>query len=326
MSHGVDPSGGLTRMENRIITACGKQLKKAVFGLGKLCPVSPKNLSEGLHVCRTLHMHGICSTLGKFSKGGDDPAPIVSEYQLASDALKGVTDRDYFYLSLKPPALDFDIRHGAAIASVALQNGHGVHFDSHKHIQADPTIRLIEQVMDQNVPSKAANGRWNFSVTLPSRWRRSLEDAQWAINKGVRVRLVKGEFKAAYSSEEMDPGKGFLQLIDRLAGRVPEIAVASHDYKLAGEAIARCKNSGTRVQLELLFGMPSGRMLSLSSEMGVPVRFYVPYGDTLLVYGIRYFLENPRKFLGRNLLESVAGYKSKLGRIIASLQAGTGCM
>ncbi len=312
-------------MENRIITACGNQLKKAVFGMGKLCPVSPKNLAEGLHVCRTLHMHGISSTLGKFSKSGDDPTPIVNEYQQASDSLKGVSDRDYFYLSLKPPALDFDIRHGAAIAAVALQNGHGVHFDSHKHIQADPTFRLIEQVMDHKVPTTEANAGWKFSVTLPSRWRRSLQDAEWAISRGVRVRLVKGEFNAN-SSEELDPGKGFLQLIDLLAGRVPEIAVATHDYVLAGEAMARCRNSGTSVQLELLFGMPSGRMLSLSNEMGVPVRFYVPYGDTLLVYGIRYFLENPRKFLGSNLWESVAGYKSKLGRIIAASQLNTGCL
>lgn len=311
-------------MEMRIIPACEQQLKRAVYALGKLCPVSPKNLSEGVQVCRELHLHGVSTTLGKFSKAGDDPARIVREYQMASDALKDAPDRNYFYLSLKPPALDFDTGYGSAIASAALQNGHGVHFDSHKHIQADPTIRFVEQVMAQNVPAKDGSGRWSFSVTLPSRWRRSMEDAQWAIRNGFRVRLVKGGFKASNPSDETGPVKGFLELVDRLAGRVPEIAVASHDYELAGEAMARCKNTGTTVQLELLFGMPTGRMVSLSREMEVPVRFYVPYGDTLLVNGIRYFLENPRKLLETNMLEAVAGCKSKLARIIASLQAGVG--
>jgi proline dehydrogenase len=268
-------------------------------------------------------MHGISSTLGKFSKAGDDPAQIVNEYQLACDALKGASDRDYFYLSLKPPALDFDIGHGAAIASAALQNGHGVHFDSHKHIQADPTINLVEQVMSQNVQAENRNGKWSFSVTLPSRWKRSVADAEWAAKKGVRVRLVKGEFRAADSSEEADPGKGFLELIDRLAGRVPEIAVASHDRRLAAEAIARCRNAGCPVQLELLFGMPVGRMIALAREMHVPVRFYVPYGDTLTVYGIRYFLKNPFKLLRTDFTEVLAGYTSKLARIVKAMQADT---
>jgi proline dehydrogenase len=307
-------------MEMQIIPFSEKQLKRAVYGLGKLCAVSPKNLSEGLHVCRTLHMHGISSTLGKFSKAADDPDRIVSDYQLASDALMDASDRDYFYLSLKPPALDFDTNRGAAIVSVALQNGHGIHFDSHKHAQADPTIRLIEQVMAQNAPAKDTNGTWSFSVTLPSRWKRSTVDARWAIKKGSRVRLVKGEFKADNSYDEIDPGTGFLALVDQLAGSIPELAVATHDYALAREAIARCKLTGTLVQLELLFGMPVGDMMTLSSEMDVPVRFYVPYGDTLLINGIRFFLNNPRKLLMPDIRQVITGYNAKLGKIIASFE------
>jgi hypothetical protein len=71
--------------------------------------------------------------------------------------------------------------------------------------------------------------------------------------------------------------------------------------------------------LELLFGMPMGKMISLSREMGVPVRFYVPYGDTLLIYGIRRFLANPHKLLRPDFLEVVSGHKSKLARIVRSL-------
>ncbi len=306
-------------MESQIIPACKKRLKRVVYGLEKLCPVSPKNLSEGLHVCSTLHVRGIPSTLGKFSKAGDDPAEIISEYQLASNVLKSCSAEDRFYLSVKPTALNFDRENGFSIATVALQNGHGIHFDSREHAQTDPTIRLLENIMDQYVPANDTNGRWRFGMTLPSRWKRSMADAQWAAKKGVRVRLCKGEFKASGSSDEIDPGKGFLELVDRLAGNVAEIALASHDYALVREAIARCKNSGSSVQLELLFGLPVGRMIALSREMEVPVRFYVPYGDALLIYGIRFFLRNPRRLLRPGFLEMFVGFKSKLDKVILGI-------
>jgi proline dehydrogenase len=295
------------------------QLKRIVYGLGALCPVSPKNLPEGLDVCRVLHGHGIPSTLGKFSKDGDDPAQIVHEYRMASEALKSTSAGDRFYLSLKPPALGFDVEHATAIVATALQNGHGVHFDSHDHHLTDPTIRLLEQVMDQNGWPNDMAGRWRFGLTLPARWKRSVADAGWVAEKGVRARLTKGEFKSIGSSDERDPLKGFLALVDRLAGNVPEIAVATHDYALAREAIGRCKRARSSVQLELLFGMPTGEMIALSREMEVPVRFYVPYGDTLLIYGIRRFLANPHKLLRPDFLDVVSGHKTKLARIVSSL-------
>ena len=303
-------------MESHIIPACTNQLKKVVYGLEKLCPISPKNLSEGLHVCRTLQMRGIPSTLGKFSKLGDDIDEIISEYQLASNTIESCSAADHFYLSLKPSVLNFNRENVLAIATVALQKGHGVHFDSREHAQAEPTIRLLQHIMDQNIPAPDTTCTWKFSIAMPTRWKRSIADAQWAAKNGVRVRLVKGEFKAPSSAEEMDPAMGFLELVDRLAGNVPEIALASHDYALVREAITRCKKTATAVQLELIFGLPVGRLLALAVEMGVPVRFYVPYGDALLIYGIRYFLRNPQKLLRPGFLEMFASFKSKLNRAI----------
>ena len=292
-----------------------EQLKPVIYGLGKFYRISPKNLSEGVEVCRVLHNRSIPTTLGKFSKAGDDPVEIVREYQLASDAFKSISAETRFYLSLKPPALNFNLELAAAVVDTALENGHGVHFDSHDHRLTDPTIRLLEQVMDRNPSANGSTGSWSFSLTLPSRWKRSMADADWAAKRGVRARVVKGEFKAESSFDEVEPKKAFLALVERLGRTVPEIAVATHDYALAREAIARAKACGSSVVLELLFGVPMGKMVVLSKETGVPVRVYVPYGDNLLLYGIRHFLTNPHKLLRFDFPELITGHKAKLERI-----------
>lgn len=157
-----------------------KQLKQAAYAIGRLIDVSPGNLAEGVEICRVLHSHEIAATLGKFSKAGDDPAQIVHEYQLASNSLRSAP----FYLSVKPPALDFDLCHAAAITDTAILNGHGIHFDSHEHVQADQTMQLLQDVMAQHASAKGAGGRWRYGVTLPSRWKRSMADARWVAEKG----------------------------------------------------------------------------------------------------------------------------------------------
>jgi len=295
-----------------------EQLKRLAYGLARYYAIRPTHSSDAAELCRVLCGHGIASTLGKLSKSGDDPAQIVREYQVASNSLKTGTATDRFYLSVKPPALDFNPEFAAVIVATARQNGHAVHFDAHGFGYADRTLRMLAAVMERRYPARdEAALPWSFGLTLPSRWKRSLADARWAAKKGVRPRLVKGDFKAG-PSDEVEPGKGFLTLVDQLAGEVSELALATHDCVLAREAIRRCQRRGAAVQLELFFGMPSGTMMALAREMEVPVRFYVPYGDTLLIYVIRDLLTNPHKILRRSSFELLGRQETKLARIIKS--------
>lgn len=299
-------------------TGYRRQLKGLIYSLARLYAIRPKNILEGTELCRVLQGHNLPTTLGKLSKFGDDPSQIVCEYQLASNALVKSPARGRFYLSIKPPALNFNPEYVAAIAMTALQNGHGIHLDSHEFANADPTLRLLEDLLERNLPSNDTVRNWRYSLTLPSRWKRSIADARWAVEKGVRVRLVKGDFKAG-PSDEVEPERGFLDLVDQLAGSVTDLALATHDCALAREAITRCRRKGSSVQLELFFGMPAGAMMALTRGMGVPLGFYVPYGDTLLVYVIHDLLTNPHKLLRRNSFEVLGRQETKMARIIGSL-------
>jgi len=295
-----------------------RHLKRLVYRLALHCPIGCRNSQDAAEICRVLCGHEVASTLGKLSKSGDDPAQIVRDYQLASHSHKCGTAADCFYLSVKPPALKFNAEYARAIVATALENGHNVHFDAHGIIFADPTLKLLEGVLQRYPVANDTLRSWQFGLTLPSRWKRSVADARWAVKKGVRPRLVKGDFRAD-ASDEVEPGKGFLALVELLAGEVAELAVATHDCILAREAVTRCKRGGSAVQLELFFGMPSGSMMALARELEVPVRFYVPFGDTLLIYMIRDLLANPRKILRRSFPETVGSKEAKLARIIRSL-------
>ena len=128
---------------------------------------------------------------------------------------------------------------------------------------------------------------------MPGRWSRSLADADWVCEHGLIARVVKGQWP-----DPAEPNRGlrdgFLEVIDRLAGRARHVAVASHDVPLAAEAIARLQHAGTSCELELLFGLPMTPSLAWAREQRVPVRIYVPYGKGYIPHAMDQLWRNPR--------------------------------
>jgi proline dehydrogenase len=131
------------------------------------------------------------------------------------------------------------------------------------------------------------------STTLPGRWKRSLADADWAVEQGMTVRVVKGQWPDP-ADPERDLRQGFLEVIEQLAGRARHVRVASHDVEIAERAIGRLRRAGTSCELELLFGMPMKRPLAWAKENGAPVRIYVPFGKGFIPSAIGILKHNPR--------------------------------
>jgi proline dehydrogenase len=304
-------------VRNHVTPVYRRAARAVIQQAGKVYAAGPRNVDEGAAVCQALADRGIASTLGYFNPPGADPARIVHECMLASNRLSGVGRT--FYLSLKPPPLRFHLDDVTQIASTALRHGHRVHFDSHGHDVADRTLELMERLVDRCDADPAAS--WRFSATLPSRWKRSLSDVDRLAARSIRARLVKGEF-AAGAAEEVEPGSGFLALIDRLAGAVPAIGIATHDCALARAAIERARAAGsdTAIELELLYGLPMMRMVRLASELHVPIRIYVAYGESLLLYVARRMAQHPRKlpWFMRGFLEDFVRPGSRVARIAAA--------
>lgn len=244
--------------------------------------VAGPELADALRVCYTFARQGIATTICPWDAAGDPTRRVADAYLAALHGVGG-TALDC-YVSIKAPSLGFSGELLRELLETARQDGIGIHFDSLASETADQSWRLIREAVAQ---------RGRVGCTLPARWRRSLSDAEQAVDLGLHVRVVKGQWVDA-SAPDLEARTGFLAVIKRLAGRAKRVAVATHDPALARPAIECLRGAGTACELELLFGLPVRAPLRLAQAAGVPVRFYVPYGHAWLPYCLSQARQNPR--------------------------------
>jgi proline dehydrogenase len=251
-----------------------KKLTAAVAARAARRYVGGADLAGALATCKRLGPRTRAFTFGFWNATGADPEEVVARYAETADALRGAPFAGR--IALKVPALGF---RPDVIESLLrrVPAGVGLHLDSHGTEAQDATLTL------------AAPG---MGVTLPSRWRRSVHDVERIADRGLEVRIVKGQFPAA-PADEVDPSAGFLALARALAGRVPRVFVASHDVPLARGAVELLRARGTPCEIELLYGLPSRRAFAAAAQLGVPARVYVPWGTAYLPYALGKVRQDP---------------------------------
>lgn len=251
--------------------------------------------------CERFAGEGLSTTVCYWNVAADHPKQ-VSDFYMDILGLAPNLGTDC-YLSVKAPAIKFDLALLKSILERARCAGALVHFDSMAPETADDTFDLI---------AKAHSFYTNIGCTLPGRWRRSLRDADRAVELGLRVRVVKGEWPESIP-DDVNPREGFLNVIDRLgAERATYVAVATHNPELAREALSRLRTTNTPCELELLYGLPQGPLLEIARALDVRARMYVPYGHTRLPYRLKEAARNPR-IIGwflRDLLRATTQAKS----------------
>jgi proline dehydrogenase len=234
--------------------------------------VAGTDLTPALAECRVLQTRGFASTIGFWNQDEYPTAEVIAEYRQALEAIRQLHLMSV--LSIKPPALGFQRAPIGALAGQASEAGLRLHFDSHSVEGADLAFAMIHT---------AAMSHTDVGCTIPGRWRRSLTDADWAVARGLTVRVVRGQW-ADPADPDRDPRAGFLAVIDHLVGRARFVSVATHEPDLAREATLRLLAAGTPCEIELLVGQPARGVLAVARTLGVPVRGYVPYGHGALLY------------------------------------------
>lgn len=239
-------------------------------------------LPDALRLAQSFVDRGIpASTLCFWDAQGDPPRHVADMYLDAVHAIEAA--RLDSYVSIKAPSLVFDPALVGEIAQAAAEAGIRMHFDSLGAEAADRMFELVERARLYGAP---------LGCTIPGRWQRSVRDAERAAHSGLRVRVVKGQW--ADPLADADPHAGFLKVIDAVSRFAAPVAVATHHPVLAEAAIRKLQAAGTPCEMELLYGLPSRAALQVAGRLGVPVRYYLPYGHAWLPYALRQARRDPR--------------------------------
>lgn len=242
--------------------------------------IAGANLSDALKVCRMEEGHNWGTIISAWTYDDEDKVMVAAKNKEILEVI--VKEKLNSALSFKPHAIDYDMD----LFKVMIQGLENykirIHIDSlfpetaEKSLEFFHTAKLLYD---------------NIGYTLPSRWKRSLSDADVMISHNTPVRIVKGQW-IDKSNPGINPRKSFIELVEKLADRVPHIGIATHDIMLAKRVFEIAKRSSTEFELEQLFSLPqiSGK---LSRDFKIKVRIYVPYGTAYMPYSVNQMRVRP---------------------------------
>jgi proline dehydrogenase len=244
--------------------AARQSRRRAIERSGKAYVAGP-DLGSALSVARRIADKGDGVALGYWDAAGESAVRVEA---MELGALEGIARTGIDgYLALKPGALGrFE-----TILARSRELGIPVHLDSTGLAEADASWELLERV-----------GGPDVGCTLPTLWGRSLADAKRALDLGLRVRIVKGQWPDP-DFRARDEAERFLEIVEAVAG-APHVAVATHDRPLAEAAFERVENAVH----ERMLGLP------WRGESLPRTRIYVPFGHPYLPYAAGRARRSPR--------------------------------
>jgi proline dehydrogenase len=246
--------------------------------------IAGEHLSDALRVCREYQHQGWNNTICPWEDGSDTSSNATRRYV---EALQAIQKESFdSYISIKAPFFGYSLRYFLQIVKAAKSKETKIHFDSLHPESAQLTFKLLNE---------AAKIYPNLGCTLPARWDRSLADVDRIVEAQCAVRIVKGQWEDS-QNPNIDIDKRYIEIVRALAGKVPFVAIASHDPKLVESCLDILVKSNTPCELELLYGLPM-RVAHIADKKGVPKRIYVPYGMAFLPYALAEIKKRPRILL-----------------------------
>jgi len=242
--------------------------------------VAGSDLEDAIPVCRWADKMGFLTILSPWAWPGDDSRIMFQRYKAV---LESSLNKDFnYYLSMKLDAIGYDPGLFKELVEAARSTKTRLHVDSLDPESADKMFGFLE---------KGKQWHADLGCTIPSRWQRSLDDADRAVELGLSVRIVKGQWPDPGHSR-VDCSQNYLAIAEKLAGRAHHVGVATHDVSLAEKALAGLASAGTYCEMEQLATLPLNG-LKIAKRHGYPYRLYVGYGHPGVPYNIRFILSRP---------------------------------
>ncbi|MDM8085168.1 proline dehydrogenase family protein [Cellulomonas cellasea] len=250
--------------------------------------VAGVSATSALDVARQLEGLGAAASIDCFGELVEDIATadrVTEEYTSLIDGLDGTKDV-WPAIDLSHLGLDVDpygcVERLAAIAE-QVPDGRRVQVGAEDAGRADAVLGCVLSVAGRGLAHR-------LGATVQANLRRSPDDLERLVEAGVHLRLVKGAYvepadRALPYGEPTDVA--YLRLAHRLAEADAHFSLATHDGVLREALLAAL---GPR-QVEQLYGVRPEVVADLVARE-IPVRVYVPYGDSWFRYWMRRVAES----------------------------------
>jgi proline dehydrogenase len=245
--------------------------------------VAGDTAGDAVQLAKLASKNGFACTLCYWNDGKEDPEIVAQQYRAAVDGLCAA-ELDGA-LAIKTPALWDRAETAARLVDYARARSVRAVFDAHAPAQADDVFRTIDLCGPDGV-----------GLAIPARWKRSRADAERAIDLGVAVRIVKGQWPDQPETG-IDIRAAYLELAAQLAGRARHVGVATHEASLSEAALKELLSQSTPCEQELIYPDPMAKAIQVSIDLDVTSRLYIPFGSAWLPYSLSRAVQKPEVML-----------------------------
>jgi proline dehydrogenase len=271
-------------------------MEKALFKIAKQW-IAGETVDEALLTAKEAYKngrHAIVNKLGEYHTTKNRIKKTVDEYQLIISSFRKWKIRGA--ISVKPTQIGLSVSQRECFRNLekiisSARNAHVfVWLDMEASEHTDEIIELYNSFFSRYE---------RLGLALQANLKRTENDLADLIEKGAKIRLVKGAYReksqiAYKSKEEVD--KNYVKLMRRLFKYSNEFGIATHDSKIIEKATRLSKTYPKKFEFQMLKGIRDEIKTELIKKKFI-VSDYIPYGTNWLPYSFRRIKERKRNIL-----------------------------
>jgi proline dehydrogenase len=259
--------------------------------------VAGERMEDALQVATQANGRGIDALVNHLGEHYRERGPVeetTREYLrlLAAMSERGIQGT----VSLKPTQFGVLIDKAYALSQMlpvldrTMADGRPLWLDMEHAETTDATIWIVERLFERDD---------RVGLCLQANLRRTAGDVDRLLDRGTRIRLVKGAYKenpdiAYLRRAEID--RAYVGHMETLFRRGRDFAVGTHDGRMIQRALDLSHDYATPFEFAMLQGVRDSLKTDLVRQ-GHRVSEYIPYGPNWLPYFTRRLRERPRNIV-----------------------------
>ena len=271
-------------------------MEKALFKIARQW-IAGSTVDDALVSARDAYKsgrHAIVNKLGEYHTSKNKIRKTVEEYQLIISSFRKWKIRGA--ISVKPTQIGLSISQKECFRNLekiisSAKNAHVfVWLDMESADHTDEVIELYNSFFSRYE---------RLGLALQANLKRTENDLIDLIEKGAKIRLVKGAYREKSQisfKSKRDVDDNFVKLMRHLFKDSNEFGIATHDTKMIQKAIRLSKTHPKKFEFQLLKGIRDKIRGELARKKFV-VSDYIPYGTNWLPYSFRRIKERKRNIL-----------------------------